>query len=82
LFIAPGHARRVNAGGGILKPVLLVNGSVQGTWKMVSKGKGVIVQVDPFTRLSPADREALAVKVEGIGQFLGLEAALELGEKF
>jgi hypothetical protein len=81
LSIAPKHARRVNAGGGILKPVLLVNGSVQGTWKMVSQGKGVLVQVDPFTRLFPADREALGVKVEGIGQFLGLEAALELGER-
>jgi hypothetical protein len=78
LFIAPEHATRVNAGGGILRAVLLVNGSVQGTWKMVSKGKGVIVQVDPFTRLSPAARESLEVKVEGIGQFLGLEAALEL----
>jgi hypothetical protein len=81
LFIAPGHARRVNAGGGILKAVLLVNGSVQGTWKIISKGKAVIVQVDPFTRLSPADREALDVRVEGIGQFLGLEAALELKER-
>jgi hypothetical protein len=78
LFIAPGHATRVNAGGGILKAVLLINGSVQGTWKMVFKGKGVIVQVDPFARLSPAERVSLEVKVEGIGQFLGREAALEL----
>jgi hypothetical protein len=41
-------AKRVNAGGGILNAVLVVNGLVVGTWKRTLRGKKAHVAVSPF----------------------------------
>ncbi len=37
LHLSPHHVRRVNAGGGIVRPVVLVDGRVKGTWRLVRR---------------------------------------------
>jgi winged helix DNA-binding protein len=69
-------AKRVNAGGGIVKPAVMVDGRVAGTWALKRlKGAGR-VEVSPFEPLSPSARNELEAGVEDLGRFLSLELAL------
>lgn len=52
LILPPEHARRVNPGGGMIKPVVVSDGEVIGTW---SARTGV----DPFRPFLPAERAAV-----------------------
>ena len=66
------YAVRVNAGGGILKPVIVVRGEVVGTWQRTIGKRGVIDCAAFFKRVSPADRDAFDAAAARYGQFLGM----------
>lgn len=69
LVLAPEHARRVNAGGGMVAPVVLDDGEVVGTWRYLRPAQGPHrIQVTPFR---PIDPEELAREAAAIGRFLG-----------
>lgn len=51
-------AKRVNAGGGILNAIVVVNGIVVGTWKR-TLGKSVDIAISPFGELSARDLRAI-----------------------
>jgi len=75
-FVAAEHVRKINAGGGMLKPALLCNGRIIGTWRR-ALGKGeTSVAVLPFRRLSADERVALHAAVARYGAFLGVPARL------
>ena len=63
LLVAPEHARKVNAGGGILKPTVLVDGAVVGTWS-ASRGR---IDILSFEGDLDAD---LGSEVAVVGAFL------------
>jgi Winged helix DNA-binding domain len=63
-IIDPAFAKRVNAGGGILNAVVVVNGLVAGTWKRELQGDSVDINVSPFRPLSA--REMRALKLESV----------------
>lgn len=44
---------------------MLVGGFYRGTWKIVRDGERAILRIEPFSRLSKGDAEALAA--EGMG---------------
>jgi hypothetical protein len=62
-MIEPEHARRVNAGGGMIKAVIVVNGRVAGSWKRVLRGKKVEVAVSPFRALTASEGRAVEREV-------------------
>lgn len=70
-MLDPAFARRVNAGGGILHPVLLVDGRVRGIWKTWRKKNQVSVTVEPFEALEEEAWEGIEAEVGDIGRFLG-----------
>ena len=72
-IIDPAFAKRVNAGGGMLNAVVVVNGLVAGTWKRILRGKFADIAVSPFRVLTA--REARALEKEGAryAKFLGRE---------
>jgi hypothetical protein len=70
------HARRVNAGGGMLSPCIVVSGRVVGSWRRTLGHREVDVEVDLFEPLSPAARRGVAAAANRYGAFLGLEARL------
>jgi hypothetical protein len=72
----PAFARRVNAGGGIVKPVLMLDGRVVGTWRLARKAGGSKVTVQPFAGLPEKALRRLEDEVSDIGRFLGGEAGL------
>ena len=78
LLVPPQHAKRVNAGGGLLNPTLLVNGRVVGTWKSKRQKNCLDVMLEPFDPLSSAVQPALAIEVEDLGRFLKVETTLQL----
>ena len=76
------YAKRVNAGGGMIHPTVLVNGRVVGTWKSERKKDGIEVVVEPFERIeSDIDvYKALEIEVEDVGRFLGMRGELRVIE--
>ena len=66
------HATRLNAGGGMLSPVIIVRGSVVGTWKRTIRKDTVTVQPAFFKAPNAADRALVAAAVERYARFLGL----------
>ena len=68
------HAKRVNAGGGIFNPIVVIGGQVRGTWKRTISGDKVTIKVMPFEKLSTTQREAIDRAAVRYGKFLGLDA--------
>jgi hypothetical protein len=79
------YAKRVNAGGGIVHPTVLVDGRVVGTWKSRREKKQEVVMVEPFEQLEVGIEVELEAEVEDIARFLGesmrLEVILQQGER-
>jgi hypothetical protein len=74
-ILDPRYATRVNAGGGVLKPVVVIDGRVVGTWQRTIGKAGVTVRPTWFKRLDPADARAFDAAVDRYARFLGLTVA-------
>ena len=72
----PRHARAINAGGGLLDPVVVAGGRVVGTWRRELGRRGVAVQVELFGAAPRALRQEVAAAAVRYGAFLGLEPAV------
>jgi len=79
LALDAAHAHRIQAGGGIVHPAVLLGGRIIGTWRQRRGDGGLIVAVEPFRRLPRSTRAALAAEAADIGRFLGVPARLEVG---
>jgi hypothetical protein len=74
--LEPAWMLRVNAGGGILHPTLVIDGRVVGTWKRrLARGR-VLFSPAPFGMLSKETTRALARAFERYADFLGLARAV------
>jgi hypothetical protein len=74
--VAPKHAKRINAGGGMIRPALLINGQAVGTWKSAQRKKQLDVVVEPFEELSFDVQPWLENEAADIGRFLDVPAAI------
>ena len=72
LALSPQYAKRINAGGGIVHPTVLVDGRVLGTWKSKHLKNHLEVLVEPFEQLAPEIVEELEAEIEDIARFLGV----------
>jgi len=79
LHVPPTYARRVNTGGGLVKPVVLDDGLVVATWRYV-RGRTDTVEVMPFEALTRRTMTGIEREVSAIGAFLGRTPALTLGD--
>ncbi|MEV4245524.1 winged helix DNA-binding domain-containing protein [Streptosporangium canum] len=61
--LADAHARAVHPGGGILRPTVLVDGVIRGTWSL----NGSTLTVSPFE----AERLPVQAEAEDVSRFLG-----------
>jgi hypothetical protein len=71
----PAHAKRVNAGGGMLNAIAVVDGKVVGGWKRVVEGGKVEVSVTPFRELSARETRTLDKEATRYAKFLGAPAS-------
>ncbi|MFI5529598.1 winged helix DNA-binding domain-containing protein [Kitasatospora sp. NPDC051853] len=65
LMLDQRFAKRVNAGGGVVRPTLVVDGRVRGTWARGKDGRPV---VEPF---EPLPEELWAAEAGAVAEFLG-----------
>ncbi|MBV9793285.1 MAG: AlkZ family DNA glycosylase [Actinobacteria bacterium] len=75
LILAPGYAKRIQAGGGFVRPTVLVGGRVAGTWRLERKTR---VTVEPFAPLAAGDADALAAEATDVGRFLGTDVTFQV----
>jgi hypothetical protein len=60
-------------------PVLVVDGVVVGIWHQKRSGRKAALTVEPFRRLTAAERRALDAQVERIGEIQEAAATLTIG---
>ena len=72
------YAKRVNAGGGMLHPTLLVDGRVAGTWKSQRTKNQLDVIVESFEQLAPEVYPRLEAEIAEIARFLVVQASLQV----
>jgi hypothetical protein len=77
LAVQPQYAKRINAGGGIIHPTVLVDGRVVGTWKSKREKSQLVVMVEPFEQLTPEVYAGLEAEVTDLGRFLGVKVTLQ-----
>lgn len=78
LVVSPEYARRINAGGGMITPTLVIDGRAAGIWKLKRQKNSLDVVLEPFEGLAPEMRLALEAEVQDIGRFLGMPARLQM----
>ena len=81
LVVDTAFAKRVHPGGGIIHPVLLVDGQALGTWKTRRRKGYLEVLIEPFEHLRDELRPQLEGEVADVGRFLGEEAVLIIEEE-
>jgi hypothetical protein len=70
LFDTKGGLRTV-VGGGVIKPIIVSEGQVVGTWHRQTLGAKVIVTIAPFGRIAAAVRVSIEWAAERYAAFLG-----------
>ena len=78
LVVQPQYAKRINAGGGIIHPTVLVDGRVVGMWKSKREKNQLGVVVEPFDELVSELYEALEAEVTDLARFLGMPTTLHM----
>jgi hypothetical protein len=78
LCVPSQYAKRVNAGGGMVHPTVLVDGRAVGTWKSKREKNQLVVNVEPFEPLMADVMKELETEVADIGRFLEVPARLHM----
>ena len=78
LVLDTGFDREVNAGGGIIRPVVVAGGRVAATWSMAHGKDGLIVSVKPLVGLSRSEISGLKAEVADVGRFEHMASRLQI----
>ena len=78
LIVAPQYAKRINSGGGVIHPTLLVDGLVHGRWSTKQRKDRLEILVEPFNSLLPDIRDRLQVEAEDLARFMGVKVDLSM----
>ncbi len=74
--LAPEFEKRVNPGGGIVRPSIVVDGRCVATWSSKRSGERLAVTIEPFESPAAEIAQAIAAEVEDIGRFEALTATI------
>ena len=72
LFLDGRFVKKVNAGGGMVRPVFVVDGRIQGTWRL----SGSKVAIEPFEELAPELLRILEEQAQRIRRLLSSDTKL------
>jgi hypothetical protein len=78
LILDPKYARRVHPGGGLIRPSLLVDGRIFGTWKLNKRRTHTELLVEPFETLTPSVYSGLEAEITDLSHFLQIETTLHV----
>lgn len=77
LAVPPRYARKVQRGGGFVRPAAILDGLAVATWDHRDGNRPEVV-VEPFERPKPETVSGLEVEARDVGRFLGTRPALTL----
>lgn len=69
LVVAAQYAKRINAGGGIIHPTIVVDGQVVGMWKTKKQKDGLQVLIEPFESLTSEIQSSLEAEVKDLARW-------------
>jgi hypothetical protein len=75
----PAFRKKVNAGGGMMKPVIVLNGKVVGIWKQSKRQDRIQIFVTPFRDLREGEYRAIKQAAERYSRFLKTKVELSDG---
>jgi hypothetical protein len=75
--LAPQRAKLINNGGGILKPIMVLDGQVVGSWRRTFTASTVKIVCASFNRLPSPTRPALERAAARVAHFFDLKLLLE-----
>jgi hypothetical protein len=78
LLVDPAHWKRINSGGGMLHPTLLVDGRLTGIWSKKLRRGTLLLVVQPFDDMDPNLRSSLEAEAEDIARYLGTKVDLQI----
>lgn len=69
-FVSPQHWKKINAGGGWIRPVILWDGRATGTWITDRRADILVVHPDLFTGLPTRVKDGLRREIADVSNFL------------
>ena len=78
LVVPPQYTKRINAGGGMLHPTLLVDGRASGTWKSKRQKNHLDILVEPFNHFPPELHRGLEAEITDLSRFLDVKTTLHV----
>jgi hypothetical protein len=78
VVLDPTFARTINPGGGMLDPIVVIDGRVRGTWRRELARGAVAIEIDLFTAPSASRKAAIAAAAARYAKFLGLECRVRI----
>lgn len=76
--LAAEHAVRVNAGGGLLSPCVLLGGRVAAIWRRTIDRRGAAIEIRPLRPLAGHDQRAIRAAAKGWADFHGIAFTIEI----
>jgi hypothetical protein len=70
------HEKRVNPGGGIIRPAIIVDGRFVATWSSKRAGNRLTVEIEPFEPLPPETEKSIDAEVADLGRFEAVAATI------
>ena len=72
------HMKTVHPGGGIIRPSLLANREIAGTWTRKKTRDGLEITLKLFQQLSGQLADLVSNEAEDLGRYLGVDVSLEV----
>jgi hypothetical protein len=74
----PAQAKRINAGGGLLDPVVVVSGRVIGRWRRTLARSAVTIAIEPFESGTAQTKRAMVAGAQSYAAFIELGASVSI----
>jgi hypothetical protein len=71
------HYKRVYRNQGWISPVVLIDGAIAGLWSHKLQNKKLLVEIEPFGKLSRIARAAIEREAEHLARFFGSDLNLK-----
>ncbi len=77
-FVPAAYAKTVQAGGGIIRPTVLIDGALAGTWRYDRCRRPPGLRIALFQLFPSSFRPLLRAETDDVGRFLGEHPELEM----
>ncbi len=77
MVLDPAYAKQVNAGGGMPRPTVLVNGEILAVWSYQLKKQKLFISIHPFRKLASREVDLIAQAAAELGSFLSVSVEMD-----